>query len=255
MKIFKKILLVIFVVIFVLSITLNVVLGLSSTNKLLLNSTDRESLQTLYLNAKYNLENSNERSFFYEFHGTEGEEKMFYTYNLSCERPKDDTTLSLDCTQIGTVYNADGDISRISYFPGDDHMYQKNGEIKKKGDYSNNSLSLFAAQMTTKAMVDLQMYIPNILSDKDIDLKSVMDVSVKFDFNTFSLTKTVETTTQNLGKTIFCTLKFDGNDRLTSISYSEKDKPLASYSLKISYERIKHNFPVLTDYTNEGVGE
>lgn len=256
MKIFKRILLVLFIVAFVLSITLNVVLGLSTTNKLIFDSSNKESLRKIYYTASYKLQDSKEHSMIYEFNGYEGETSMRYKYDLSCSKNGDNSALEFKCTQIGTANSIDGTVSRTTYFPGDDSKYVDTGASQTKDDYANTNLSAFSTQMTSKAIVAIYTYTEKVLTDETItDPSSIIKASVKFDLRTFSLTKTITTTITESSNTIVCTMMFDGEDRLTSISLFAGENSTSNYSLKIKYENTQHTFPELSNYKKEGAGE
>lgn len=257
MKILKVLLRVLFIVIFVLSLTLNIVLGFSSTNKLLFDGNDKNSLVQLYYNAIYNLRNSDQYSFIYEYKGIENDILVSYKYDLSCANETKEDVTELKCTQIGTVTDPEGKELRITYFPGDNNSYKNTGDKKIKSNYTNNDLNTFANQMASRAISSLRNYMYNIANGENPGtLLTPIDTSISFDFNTFSLIKTVTTSIdlENENDYVY-EFVFDGLDRLTSINLYVDENSSSNFSMKIKYEKTNHNFPKFDDYVVEGVGE
>jgi len=232
MRIFKKILLILGIIIFVLSLGFNVVLSMSSTNNLIFKDS-LESRFKLYSTSTYKLKQSNE---FYIVSENKYGATQKAIDKVSCYKEDGSVSATYICSQISSLYEADGTLVRTSYFPGDGYKYTVEGDVKTKSAYSNASLEAYFKSLVNGAYSSLS-YI--IFEYNNEAAKEYMSYSTDFKFNDFSIQKIVNVQYKNeeINYEFKESCTFDNNDYLVKLNINE------SANLNISYEKQTLNFP------------
>lgn len=235
MRILKRILSILFVIVFILSVALNIVLGSSSTYKILLGS-KLEARSNLYYRSFYANNNAMLKNGFIltSTYTPSGETDYTVVETVAC-------TKELECTMMGKRYLKEtNELVRTSYFPRDGYKYYIENDEQKKVAYSNDDLNLHT-QQTVSTFLSFIRYLVRDMND--ISFEYTYNSKLRLDFNTLSLYRDVSVKADG-SSTIDYTLSFASNDTLKKVTANGSN----SATLEIDYKKNSNSFPNFSKY-------
>ena len=218
---------------------MNVVLGVSSTTLKLMFKDNMDARVQMYYTTIHSLENSNNLTFSTDYTDIDGKKVI---EKLSCSVDKDNVTNNYSCNLIAKLYDDEANLVKTSYFPGDGYKYTIEGETKTKTVYSNSGLETYFVSLYAGITYQLYYMVLDYSFPEEKDSIS-FNTKINFNFNTFSFSKNVKANYKDSDESQTISYKFDGNDRLTSVTTAD------DYKMSINYNKTSLQFPSFEGFT------
>lgn len=235
MRIIGKITSFLFAILFIASIAFNIIFCISSSN-ILLFTNNEQARKRLYQVATDYISDSN---YF-----------TIISQNLiDTNRSIDQITCGVDenapeglsCKMHSKLYDAESNLIRSAYFPGDGYKYTLENDTGTKTAYTNQDLTTYFYSLVYGALYSLNNLV---FEESTIESYSAKyDSSVSFSFNQFALIKKISVSYTVSGENHKSTYEFDKKDRLSKVTFDSDN-----VYLDIEYKKINIVFPDFSEY-------
>jgi len=230
MKAFVRIMKFLFSIIFILSVSLSVSLYFTSSFKLVLKD-DLQIRERIFRYTHKNLDSSISNGLTISHQYYEGE-NVFFEETIHCKY--EDNSLN-DCSFIEKKHQKNEEkktfeLVKTTFVNGDGLIYRQEGEDKIKEIYDDSLLIEKAYELKN----NFEEYLDNFIeiSKENENIFIEYHTKVKFDFNTFTLSKSIDYEKVDNGYKTKLVFNVDSNDRINKINYTESNFLTIDYSSK-----------------------